>query len=240
MVISLQDVHALCKAYFYNFRYQMYRQLPFEPTFDKQFHRAFCFLRCNSRAYQEALAYKSGTIRAVAYDEAGNVVAEDTKSSFEDPAKIMLSYEREDDIVFVDISTVDKNGVPVENARNRITVSLDGGGLLGLDNGDSTDYEQYKCNSRKLFNNHLLAIVRLPSDACSEASISEGSSGTVRITAVSKDLEPAVLTIGCPGNTHANCTIKPDNEVPVRKIELTVIDAPRKTDGRRKSCKITC
>ena len=176
------------------------------------------------------LAYKSGTIRAVAYDEAGNVVAEDTKSSFEDPAKIILSYEREDDIVFVDISTVDKNGVPVENARNRITVSVDGGELLGLDNGDSTDYEQYKCNSRKLFNNHLIAVIRMPLSAFAEDAAAEGSSGTVRITAVSKDLEPAVLTIGFADDTHANCMIKPDNEVPVRKIELTVIDAPRKTD----------
>ncbi len=167
------------------------------------------------------LAYKPGTIRAVAYDEAGNAVAEDTKSSFEDPAKIVLSYEREDDIVFVDISTCDINGVPVENARNRITVSVEGGQLLGLDNGDSTDYEQYKCNSRKLFNNHLIAVIKLPSDASAEDAAAEKNTGTMRITAVSKDLEPVVLVIGGSGDTHANCTIKPDNEVPVRKIELT-------------------
>jgi beta-galactosidase len=198
------------------------------------------------------LAYKPGTIRAVAYDEAGNVVAEDTKTSFEDPAKIVLSYEREDNLIFVDISTCDKNGVPVENARNRINVAVEGGELLGLDNGDSTDYEQYKCNSRKLFNNHLLAIVRLPSgvcatdstgEKCAETVTSERSSSTVRFTAVSKGLEPAVLTIGGDDNTQADCkgvssfaktstkiascAIKPDDEVPVRKIELTVIDAPK-------------
>ncbi len=193
------------------------------------------------------LAYKPGTIRAVAYDEAGNVVAEDTKTSFEDPAKIVLSYEREDNLIFVDISTCDKNGVPVENARNRINVAVEGGELLGLDNGDSTDYEQYKCNSRKLFNNHLLAIVRLPSDAGAmdstvrftagaEDSACGRSSGLMRFTAVSKDLEPAVLTIGSGGHAHLSCEIKPDDEVPVRKIELTVIDAPTQSDAEDANC----
>ncbi|MBO4507949.1 MAG: DUF4982 domain-containing protein [Spirochaetaceae bacterium] len=183
------------------------------------------------------LPYHAGTLVAVAYDENGNFVAEDTKTSFKDPAKIVLSYEREDNLIFVDISTCDINGVPVENARNRINVDVEGGELLGLDNGDSTDYEQYKCNSRKLFNNHLLAIVRLPSNERPEDATSERSSGAVRITAVSKDLEPAVLIIGSAGDIQANFTIKPDDEVPVRKIELTVIDAPKQT-GTEANCSL--
>lgn len=210
------------------------------------------------------LAYKPGTIRAVAYDETGNVVAEDTKTSFEDPATIVLSYEREDNLIFVDISTCDKNGVPVENARNRINVAVEGGELLGLDNGDSTDYEQYKCNSRKLFNNHLLAIVRLPSGECATDSTGEKCADSVRFTAVSKDLEPAVLTVGCADDAHVNCEVaancidlatceevassaktsnekaicplKPDDEVPVRKIELTVIDAPAQSGAQGANC----
>ena len=40
-------------------------------------------------------------------------------------------------------------------------VSVDGPAyLVGLDNGDSTDYDEYKGNVRKLFNGKLLAIIR--------------------------------------------------------------------------------
>ena len=182
------------------------------------------------------LPYKHGTIRAVAYDEAGKVVAEDKKSSFGDPAKLVLNYEREDNLIFVDISTIDKDGNPVENARNRVDVRVEGGRLLGLDNGDSTDYEQYKCSSRKLFNNHLIAVVELQPDERkattqigADFATSEENSEAVRITAISKDLEPAELVIrgdgSVDGNPHVSLldvlAVPPvSDEVPVRKIEL--------------------
>lgn len=39
----------------------------------------------------------------------------------------------------------DQEGNPVENANNRIKVKVTGEGrLIGLDNGDSTDYDSYK------------------------------------------------------------------------------------------------
>jgi beta-galactosidase len=48
----------------------------------------------------------------------------------------------------------------VENANNRVTVSVENGTLLGLDNGDSTDYDQYQTNSRRLWGGKLLAVAR--------------------------------------------------------------------------------
>ena len=60
---------------------------------------------------------------------------------------------------FYEISAVDANGYPVENASDRVRVFVRGGRLLGLDNGDSTDYDSYQSCERNLFSGKLLAIV---------------------------------------------------------------------------------
>ena len=110
--------------------------------------------------------YVPGEIVAVAYDENGMEIARDTEHSFGDPARIVLTPERTvmqadgRDLLFVEIGTVDKDGYPVKNATNRVHVSVEGAGrLVGLDNGDSTDYDQYKATSRRLFSGKLLAVI---------------------------------------------------------------------------------
>ncbi len=134
---------------------------------------------------QWQLEYHKGEIKALAYDERGNVIAEDVKRSFGDPARIVLApepdynsnrhcEERSDEVIhFIQIMLADKAGTLVENARNYITVNVAGEAeLLGMDNGDSTDYEEYKpegsrSHTRKLFANRLIAIVRSKTAAAS-------------------------------------------------------------------------
>ncbi len=106
------------------------------------------------------LPYTPGTLRAVALDELGAVLAEDQKQSFEDVADLSIDSEEYGELVFFTISALDKNGHPVENANCRVNLTVEEGELLGLDNGDSTDYDQYKGRSRRLFSGRLLAIVR--------------------------------------------------------------------------------
>ena len=71
------------------------------------------------------------------------------------------------DLLFIDLMLADKNGTLVENARNYITFNVTGDAtLLGMDNGDSTDYEEYKneggnSHTRKLFANRLLAVIQV-------------------------------------------------------------------------------
>lgn len=110
--------------------------------------------------------YVPGEITAVAYDENGVEIARDTEHSFGDPAKIVLAPEhmtmRADgrDLIFVEVGVEDTQGYPVKNATNRIHVSVEGAGrLVGLDNGDSTDFDQYKAVSRRLFSGKLLAVI---------------------------------------------------------------------------------
>ena len=104
--------------------------------------------------------YRPGELRAVAYDSHGGIAAEMIRRSFGDAADVRISYETAGELLFAAITAVDERGNPVENANRRVKVSVEGGALLGLDNGDSTDYDQYTASSRRLFNGKLLAVVR--------------------------------------------------------------------------------
>lgn len=113
-----------------------------------------------------SLPYEKGVLYAVAYDEEGNVTARETKASFGNSAEIVLrasgraAVANGRDLFFVEIGTRDEKGNPVENAVDRVTVRVEGAGhLVGLDNGDSTDEDSYKGNSRRLFSGKLLAII---------------------------------------------------------------------------------
>lgn len=185
------------------------------------------------------LPYKEGVLRAVAYDENGKVLAEETKQSFTDPVALVLGKEKEnfvangEDLMFVAISAADKNGTKVANARNRVVVDVEGPGrLVGLDNGDSTDYDQYKTNCRKLFSGKLMAIIAATKEA-----------GTIRVKVSSEGLESAELSFeAIPGEAregiscdyrvqdYRNDSSVDAKEVPIRKIVLTC-DKDRKMNA---------
>lgn len=197
--------------------------------------------------------YHKGEIKAVAYDSEGKIIAEDVKKSFEDPAKIILKPEenfgglnhpgynninqekRGDEMLhFIQIMTADKNGTLVENARNYITFNVAGDAeLVGMDNGDSTDYEEYisatgRSHTRKLFSNRLLAIVR---------SKHKGSSFVV--TAASWDLQNVSMKFDGQKWIEAApyFAIHAENDfVPVRKIELVADGSTKLNAEHREVC----
>ena len=184
------------------------------------------------------IEYHKGEIRAVAYDDDGNVVAEDVKKSFGDPAKIILIPEKEKygNLYFIQIMTADKDGTLVENARNYITIKVTGDAeLVGTDNGDSTDYDEYKSkdgviHTRRLFANRLLAIVRAK---CENSSF--------EVTAASKDL--ANVSVRYCDNQWAgvspDSTVKPEKDfVPSRKIEI-IADGSTQMNKDNLSIKVT-
>ena len=183
-----------------------------------------------------SLPYKKGVLTAIAYDEAGNEIARDTKHSFGDASSLRLSADRlevpanGEELIFVTIDALDADGYPVDNATNRVHVTVDGEGLLaGLDNGDSTDYEPYKGDCRRLFSGKLLAIIAPTLNA-----------GTITVTASSDGLKDAVLTLNtvacknrCSDDLHI-MTITRDpladevshaTDIPVRTITLSCEDS---------------
>ena len=105
--------------------------------------------------------YEKGEILVKAYDKNGEEVATDCKKSFGEAVRVEQEVEKFGDLTFVRIYAVDKDGIPVENARNRVFIeACEGSELIGIDNGDSTDYDSYKGNNKRLFGGQLVAIVR--------------------------------------------------------------------------------
>lgn len=71
----------------------------------------------------------------------------------------------------------DKDGYPVQNANNRVWIEAEGAGVLvGTDNGDSTDTEQYTSGSRRLFSGKLLAVFKTK-DKAGDLKIRVSSAG---------------------------------------------------------------
>lgn len=181
--------------------------------------------------------YEKGFIRAVAYNEKGEPVAEEEKHSFTDAVRLEVKAEADTvwadgmDIAFVQISAFDKDGYPVENARNRVHVEVEGAGrLIGVDNGDSTDFDEHKGKSRRLFGGKMLAMIGTKITA-----------GEIKVTVTTPGMEPQTITIqareaevlpgvSCQeentdmpvysGGTKGSVLAQGEAEIPVRKIEL--------------------
>jgi beta-galactosidase len=170
------------------------------------------------------IPYRKGTLRAVAYDEYGAIVATDIRRSFGDASAIVLASDKTTliadgrDLIFVEIAMTDGSGVPVGNANNRVNVQVTGAGrLVGLDNGDSTDYDSYKGTSRRLFNGKLLAIIAASLEA-GPIQLEVTSTGME-----SQKLEFTALPCEKPDGISAlayNTPSQPSSEIPVRKIAL--------------------
>ncbi|MDE6530029.1 MAG: DUF4982 domain-containing protein [Lachnospiraceae bacterium] len=162
-------------------------------------------------------AYEPGSIEAVAYDEEGHVIAREARHSFGDAVKIHAEVEEVGRLQFIRISVRDAEGYPVENANNRIFVQVTGGGrLLGLDNGDSTDFENYQNQDRRLFSGKLLAVVERTS--AEKYSVKLSSYG----------LEGCELFLGSEEKSLSYVN-QNQNDLPIRKIELTALESTHLT-----------
>lgn len=171
------------------------------------------------------IPYEKGEIKAVSYDKDGNVTFEDCQKSFGEPAAIRLTPDKTalnadgEDMIFLDISAYDADGVFVANARNRVTVEVTGAGrLVGLDSGDSTDYYEYKATSKRLFSGKLLAMIA-----------GKNYDGEINIKVTSDGLPDALLTLNAYGAAfpegasdafEENTPSVKTKDFPVRKIEL--------------------
>lgn len=196
--------------------------------------------------------YQKGMLRAAAYDSDGMLTAEDGTASFGETARLVLSPDKEclkadgEDLIFLTISAYSAEGVFVANAKNRVNVSVSGAGrLVGLDSGDSTDYDEYKGTSKRLFSGKLLAVIAgkqeegeilvrvispgLPAAELSlfaeRAALPEGASDAYREniptgnTACNLELSEGCRK--CDSKQRKGNPICKAEDIPIRKIELT-------------------
>lgn len=166
--------------------------------------------------------YVPGTIEAIGYDDHGAVVKKASESSFSDGTALRLEADRQSvvgdgrDLVFCTITVVDRQGNPVRNAANYVEVKATGAlKLVGLDNGNSADMDEYKTSCRRLFSGMLLAVA---------AGCGEGV-GELRVT--SAGLESAAVTVQVLSAQELHPVLPeiPEapaaQQIPVRKVELT-------------------
>ena len=179
--------------------------------------------------------YAPGTLTARAFDADGRLIAEDVRQSFGDAVRLALKTGcaalRADgeDVAFIEISAEDAEGRAVENANNRIHVTVDGPArLLGLDNGDSADADGYRVASRCLFSGKLLTMVGAK-DVPGEAVVTVESPG-LEGASLKLALTPAASREGI-GRRFASASGagKPLCRIPARRIELCPLGDARLT-----------
>lgn len=188
------------------------------------------------------LPYTAGDLQARAYNEHGQIIAEDQKSSFGDAIAIQLTPDKQElsadgiDLIFVTVTTMDYNNRIVENANNRIHFTIEGPGrLVGLDNGDSTDYDAYKGSDRRLFSGKLLAVIASTHESgiiTLRASSPTLQSQQIMLDAVASDSGQSVYTniqeerylyADYPLEAHHKTSwiaTTEASDIPIRKLEI--------------------
>ncbi|WP_460550751.1 glycoside hydrolase family 2 protein [Ferruginibacter profundus] len=137
-----------------------------------------------------SINFHKGTLKAVAKN-AGKVVAEQELTTTGNPAKIVLTTERNtiannwDDVVYVTATVTDENGLPCLNAINKIKFTAEGAGVIAaVDNADLSGSENYLSKERWAFKGKCIAIIKANADM-----------GAIKITASSDELKSAAVTI---------------------------------------------
>ena len=202
------------------------------------------------------VSYEEGILEAVALDEEGREVIRQARHSFGDSHRLVIIPENTEaradgrEMLFLQIGAQDIDGNPVDNACDRVTVEVSGAGrLVGLDNGDSTDFDSYKGVSRRLFNGKLLAMiqagftagdvrVRVSAEGLQSAEI------TLHVTIPARPVPEAYGSRDEDGNLNGGaeehgygltaqetCVERPvvlghEKEIPVRKVEI-IVDGER-------------
>jgi len=134
--------------------------------------------------------FEVGTLRAVSYKQGQQVLTTEVKTAGT-PAKIRLTADRNkidadsNDLSFVTIDILDKDGNIVPNADNLVQFKVDGPGkIIGVDNGCPYSMESFKADHRKAFNGKCLCVIQ-----------SKNRKGIITLTATSAGLNEGTLNI---------------------------------------------
>lgn len=110
--------------------------------------------------------YKAGEIKVVAYDENGNVAETKTIRTAGKPVGIKATADRttltagNEDLAFVTVELVDKNGTPCPTASNEMTFKVEGAAVYRAScNGDATSLIPFNSTTMPLFSGQLVVVV---------------------------------------------------------------------------------
>ena len=146
------------------------------------------------RAYRlrwDDVRYEPGTLEVVVYKN-GKEWARDRVKTTGAPTHLVLEAETSvvaadgEDICYLNVSVRDAEGQVVPNAKVPVRFAVEGPGeIVATDNGDETDFDDFRKPQRKTFNGWAQAIVRAK----------PGVVGAIRVTVSSEGLSAATATV---------------------------------------------
>ena len=135
--------------------------------------------------------YEPGTIKVVAYDKQGKAVCEKEMHTAGAPYKLVLEADRsklhadEEDLAFITVKAVDKQGNLCPLADNEVRFKVRGAGSYRAGaNGNTTSLESFQNPKMKLFSGMMTAIVAASDHA-----------GEIVLEATSPGLKKAVIKL---------------------------------------------
>jgi beta-galactosidase len=90
------------------------------------------------------------------------------------------------DLSFITVKVVDKDGITIPDANNKIVFTIEGPGeIVATDNGDPADLLSFASKERRAYSGLALVIVRFE----------KGKTGIIKISASSQGLKNVILKI---------------------------------------------
>lgn len=133
--------------------------------------------------------YEPGELKVIAYDEEGNPAMEKKVQTAGEPYQIVLEADKKsikadaEDMVFVTVSVLDKNGIPCPAATNQLNFKVNGAAdFRAACNGDATSLEMFHKPTMRLFSGKLVVYL-----------LSNGKKGAIELKVFGADLEEAHL-----------------------------------------------
>ena len=157
------------------------------------------------RAYRlrwDDVKYAPGVLEVVVWKN-GKEWARDTVRTTGAAARLALEPESRtvaadgEDVCYVNVSVRDAAGLVVPDAKIPIEFTLEGPGeIVATDNGDETDFDDFRSSRRKTFNGWAQAIVRPK----------KGAHGVLRLTVKAEGLEAGCAEISVVSPAEADST----------------------------------
>ena len=113
--------------------------------------------------------YEPGELKVIVYDADGNAAGQQIVRTADKPAKLQLDAWTQSeglmadgqDLAFVTVSLVDKNGTLIPDAADQLTFKVEGAGKFrAVCNGDATSLESFTKPTMKLFSGQLVVVVQ--------------------------------------------------------------------------------
>lgn len=141
--------------------------------------------------------YQKGRLTAVGYNGKKKISTAELRSA-ESSVRLALSADRTkikadgQDLSYITVELVDKNGVLNRKAENEITFTISGPGeIVGVGNANPVSLESYQLPQRKLWRGKCLVIIR-----------SNDKSGNINVTATAEGFAPATTVVTSEGDVQ--------------------------------------